>query len=128
MVSSKRPPPRRTSWLVAAPLALGIASTLLASPTADAAASEDCIAASTSDRERALDFAFRSDCPKPMTCTVGWTVTCEGDGGSITSRTKQSARFPLARGTAHLVTASASSCKQNWRIDDAAWSCDPPKE
>jgi hypothetical protein len=64
-----------------------------------------------------------NSCDKKLACEVHWKVSCEDNNGKVTQSRSDGAHFVLGGTDAHTVSASASDCKQNWRIDDVSWAC-----
>lgn len=93
---------------------------------ADASA-DDCVGVRKTEVERGLEFSVQSSCEKPLACSLGWTVTCSTDKGAVTSRVQEKKKFALSAGASEVVTGSAATCKQSWRIEGVNWRCDPVK-
>ncbi len=94
-----------------------------------AQADEDpvCVSFQKSEAGKSLLFEATNGCDKKLACHMSWSVRCEENDGSLTSRETRSARFTLAPSGTDSLTLSAEACKQSWRIDDIAWGCDDAK-
>jgi hypothetical protein len=113
---------RRTISLLL--LSLVTASTTLAS-AADSA--DECVGIGRTQTSTGLDFEVRNGCDKTLSCSLGWTLSCESGAGKVTSSTRAGAQFVISSGDTHQAAGSAAACNGNWRIADVTWSCAPAK-
>ncbi len=109
--------------------ALGVILTSTGAKRAMAADSaDDCVAITRTEQSDGLDFELKNNCDKSLACTLGWTLSCENDKGKVTSSSKQSASFAVAKDAAKHAFGSALACRTSgWRIDDVGWTCAPAK-
>jgi hypothetical protein len=88
---------------------------------------DECVNVTRTEQSDGLDFELKNNCDKGLSCTIGWTLSCENASGKTTSTAKASASFAVGKDTAHHELGSSKSCKDGWRIDDVTWSCAPVK-
>lgn len=99
----------------------------VAEARADEASASDCVGFVKTDLDKGFEYAINNACSRKLACTVSWTVSCEDTEGRVTSSKKEKSTLALAADGSASVTASATSCKQGWRIDSVAWSCNESK-
>jgi hypothetical protein len=100
----------------------------VALPSAAAESANDCVAIQRSEQTDGIDFELRNHCDRPLSCALGWTLSCENDKGKVTSSAKESVSFAVAKDAAKHTFGSAIACRSTgWRIDDVSWSCAPAK-
>lgn len=100
----------------------------LHAPDAMAADSaNDCVRMREAQSGDGLTLAIDNNCDRGLSCSVSWTVQCETATGRITRRSKDGARFVVRASASQAATASASTCGDNWKIEDVSWDCSPLK-
>jgi hypothetical protein len=78
------------------------------------------------DQADGLDFELKNNCDRPLSCALGWTLSCENDKGKVMSSARQGSSFGVAKDATKHTFGSALSCKTSgWRIDDVSWTCAP---
>lgn len=71
--------------------------------------------------EQSVDVGLANRCGFPVSCTLEWRVSCEGEGGASESAIS----IELSRGEGEVVNASAARCGDgDWSVDEIRWSCE----
>lgn len=100
---------------------------VVAEAQAEAESAAECVGFSKTDVDKGFEYSVSNACSKKLACTVSWTVSCEDNDRKVTSKKHEKAQLALSADGSAAVTASASSCKQGWSIDDVGWSCHEAK-
>ena len=115
------------SWAV---LALSGTATGIVLPSSDAKDVEltqpsrwQCVSLAENKKsdEREIELRLENTCGETVSCSVAWTVTCNGRATAF----RESAVLPTS--TAKTMLASAASCDGDWRVSAPQWSCQSAK-
>jgi hypothetical protein len=74
-----------------------------------------------------LSLNIDNNCSRGLSCSLTWTVQCQSATGKITRSSKQGAQLTVSASASQSALASASSCGDNWKIDDVSWECAPTR-
>jgi len=73
--------------------------------------------------KQSVDISLRNRCRMPVSCSVEWKITCDGEDGA---GHESADVLRLVKGARETLNASAAACgDEGWAVDDIKWECEP---
>lgn len=71
-------------------------------------------------RDNAISMTLKNRCDVDLSCSVSWTLRCDGDDG----KRKEREVFTLLDDSSYTTDATADVCGEDgWAISDVSWAC-----
>ncbi len=84
---------------------------------------EACVSFEIEELDRGLEYSASNSCERKLSCSMSWRLVCKTHKGKVQSTSDHSKPFALKSEGEASITASATSCKQNYKIENVKWAC-----